>query len=56
MLDAARERVAGKALAGWSEHDLADLARLLRRFADNLMHRPEQLRVGHARFRTSLQQ
>ena len=56
MLDAARERVAGKALAGWREHDLADLARLLRRFADNLMHRPEQLRVGHARFRTSLQQ
>src|SRR6516164_6894454 len=43
MLDAARERLAGSALAGWSEHDLADLARLLRRFADNLMHRPEQL-------------
>jgi acyl-CoA reductase-like NAD-dependent aldehyde dehydrogenase len=43
MLDAARERLAGNALAGWSEHDLADLARLLRRFADNLMHRPEQL-------------
>ena len=56
MLDAARERLAGKALAGWSEHDLADLARVLRRFADNLMHRPEQLRAGHARFRTSLQQ
>ena len=43
MLDAARERLAGNALAGWSEHDLADLARLLRRFADDLMHRPEQL-------------
>jgi DNA-binding MarR family transcriptional regulator len=43
MLDAARERLAGSALAGWSERDLADLARLLRRFADNLMHRPEQL-------------
>jgi DNA-binding MarR family transcriptional regulator len=43
MLDAARERLARNALAGWSEHDLADLARLLRRFADNLMHRPEQL-------------
>jgi DNA-binding MarR family transcriptional regulator len=36
MLDAARERLAGKALAGWSEHDLAELARLLRRFANNL--------------------
>ena len=43
MLDAARERLAGSALAGWSEHDLADMAGLLRRFADNLMHRPEQL-------------
>ena len=28
-------------LAGWSQHDLEDLARLLRRFADNLMHRLE---------------
>jgi DNA-binding MarR family transcriptional regulator len=36
MLDAARERLAGKALAGWSKDDLKDLARLLRRFADNL--------------------
>jgi hypothetical protein len=42
MLDAARERLAGNALAGWSEHDLEDLA-LLRRFADNLMHRTDQL-------------
>jgi DNA-binding MarR family transcriptional regulator len=40
MLDAARERLARNALAGWSEHDLEDLARLLGRFADNLMHRP----------------
>ena len=39
MLDAARERLAGSALAGWSEHDLEELARLLRRFADNLTHR-----------------
>ena len=38
MLDAARERLAGNALAGWSKHDLEELARLLRRFADNLMH------------------
>ena len=42
MLDAARERLVGNALAGWSEHDLEDLARLLRRFADNLMHRLEE--------------
>jgi DNA-binding MarR family transcriptional regulator len=40
MLDAARERLARNALAGWSEDDLEDLARLLGRFADNLMHRP----------------
>jgi DNA-binding MarR family transcriptional regulator len=39
-LDAARERLAGMALAGWSENDLEDLARLLRRFANNLMHAP----------------
>jgi DNA-binding MarR family transcriptional regulator len=38
MLDAARERLAGNAIAGWSKHDLEKLARLLRRFADNLMH------------------
>jgi DNA-binding MarR family transcriptional regulator len=37
-LDAARERLAAIALAGWSEYDLRRLARLLRRFADNLMH------------------
>jgi DNA-binding MarR family transcriptional regulator len=37
-LDAARERLAGTALAGWSENDLEELARLLRRFADNLTH------------------
>jgi hypothetical protein len=40
MLDAARERLAGKALASWSEEDLVELARLLRRFADNLMQAP----------------
>lgn len=37
-LDAARERLARIALADWSEHDLRELARLLRRFAHNLMH------------------
>ena len=40
MLDAARERLARKALASWSEEDLVELARLLRRFADNLMQGP----------------
>ena len=43
MLDAARERLARTALAGWSERDLKDLARLLRRFADDLLHRPDEL-------------
>ena len=36
MLDAARERLARSALADWSQNDLEELARLLRRFADNL--------------------
>jgi DNA-binding MarR family transcriptional regulator len=40
VLDAARERLAAKALAGWSEQDLEELARLLRRFADNLTQGP----------------
>jgi DNA-binding MarR family transcriptional regulator len=39
MLDAARQRLAETALAGWSEHDLAELARLLRRLADTLINR-----------------
>jgi len=39
-LDAARERLAGIALAGWNENDLKEFARLLRRFADNLMQVP----------------
>jgi hypothetical protein len=37
--DAARERLAQRALADWSEQDLKDLTRLLRRFTDNLMQR-----------------
>jgi DNA-binding MarR family transcriptional regulator len=40
MLDAARERLARNALAGWRKDDLQELARLLRRFADNLTHGP----------------
>jgi DNA-binding MarR family transcriptional regulator len=36
-LDAARERVASMLLANWSKKDLRDLARLMRRFADDLL-------------------
>jgi DNA-binding MarR family transcriptional regulator len=36
ILDAARQRLAAVALADWSEQDLQDLTRLLRRFADDL--------------------
>lgn len=39
LLDAARERLAQKALADWSEQDLKALTQLLRRFADNLMRK-----------------
>jgi hypothetical protein len=39
LFDAARERLAGRPLADWSEQDLKDLTRLLRRFTDNLMRR-----------------
>ena len=38
-LDAARERIAGRLLAGWSKKDLQDLARLMRRFAADLLAR-----------------
>jgi DNA-binding MarR family transcriptional regulator len=37
LFDAARERLAQKALANWSEQDLKELTRLLRRFTDDLM-------------------
>jgi len=37
LLDQARERLAGRALADWNEQDLADLTRLLRRFSDDLL-------------------
>jgi DNA-binding MarR family transcriptional regulator len=36
-LDTARERMAGALLASWSERDQRDLARLLRRFADDAL-------------------
>jgi DNA-binding MarR family transcriptional regulator len=39
LFDAARERLAQRALADWSERDLQELTRLLRRFTDNLMQR-----------------
>jgi DNA-binding MarR family transcriptional regulator len=37
LLDGARERLAEQALATWSEQDLMDLTRLLRRFVDTVM-------------------
>jgi DNA-binding MarR family transcriptional regulator len=40
-LDVGRERLAAGVLAGWSEPDLQELARLLRRFADDLMRGTE---------------
>jgi DNA-binding MarR family transcriptional regulator len=42
LLDAARVRLATIVLAHWSEQDLKDLTRLLRRFADNLMQGVEK--------------
>ena len=39
MLDAARNRLARNAFDGWSRDDLAQFARLLRRFADTLSGR-----------------
>ncbi|HTN84918.1 MAG TPA: MarR family transcriptional regulator [Sorangium sp.] len=36
-LDAARQRLAAPILARWSEEDLGDLVRLMRRFVDDLM-------------------
>ncbi|WP_437665292.1 MarR family winged helix-turn-helix transcriptional regulator [Sorangium sp. So ce1182] len=36
-LDAARQRLAAPILARWSEEDLSDLVRLMRRFVDDLM-------------------
>jgi len=39
LFDVARERLAQRALADWSEQDLKELARLLRRFTDDFMQR-----------------
>lgn len=39
-LDAARERLATKVLANWSEKDLKELMRLMRRLADDMMALP----------------
>jgi hypothetical protein len=36
-LDAARERLASILLANWRKRDLRELARLMRRFADDLL-------------------
>jgi len=40
MLDAARERLTATVLADWTAHDLEELARLLRRLANNLFQGP----------------
>lgn len=40
-LDAARLRLAAPILEKWSDEDFADLARLMRRFVDDLMALPE---------------
>jgi DNA-binding MarR family transcriptional regulator len=39
-IDAARERMAAVLFAKWSQRDLQDLARLMRRFADDLQALP----------------
>jgi DNA-binding MarR family transcriptional regulator len=39
-IDAARERIAKVLFANWNKHDLQELARLMRRFADDLAHLP----------------
>jgi len=39
-IDAARERMAAVLFAKWSKRDLKDLARLMRRFADDLQSLP----------------
>ena len=39
-IDAARERMAAVLFAKWSKRDLQDLARLMRRFADDLQSLP----------------
>jgi DNA-binding MarR family transcriptional regulator len=39
-IDAARERLATRLLVKWSKRDLRDLARLMRRFADDLESLP----------------
>jgi len=39
-LDAARERMAAVLFAKWSKRDLQDLARLMRRFADDFQSLP----------------
>jgi DNA-binding MarR family transcriptional regulator len=39
-LDAARERIAALLFAKWSKRDFQDLARLMRRFVDDLQSPP----------------
>jgi DNA-binding MarR family transcriptional regulator len=44
-IDAARERIAAGLFARWSKQDLQDLARLMRRFADDLQSLPVNSRT-----------
>lgn len=41
-IDAARERMGGAVFETWSQRDLQNLARLMRRFADAMKQGPEQ--------------
>lgn len=54
-LDEARERLAGIVLTRWTANDLKDLARLLRRFADNLMYGQREQQTPPRRPRSSSQ-
>ena len=41
-IDVAREAMARAIFADWTEHDVADLARLMRRFADAVRNDPSE--------------
>jgi hypothetical protein len=45
-INAGRRRILDEASAGWSEHDRAELARLTRRFADDIFALVESLDPG----------
>ncbi|HEY3647636.1 MAG TPA: MarR family winged helix-turn-helix transcriptional regulator [Streptosporangiaceae bacterium] len=45
-INAGRRRILDEAFAGWSEHDRAELARLTRRFADDIFTLVNSLAPG----------